>query len=91
MVIIKDFKLPKNCFDCPCCNGEIGRCNFLNVTIWDYIPKNCPLEEVPDNPHEINVTASIYDLEEVHENCTVQIWKNSNTGKYSIGWYENND
>lgn len=36
------------------------------------------------------ITATnIYDQEEVHENCTVQIWKNSQTGEVSIGWWEN--
>lgn len=33
---------------------------------------------------------SIYDEEEIHENCTVIIWSNSITGETSIGWYENN-
>ena len=33
-------------------------------------------------------SSGLYDLEEVHENCTVQIWKNSITGEVSVGWYE---
>ena len=32
---------------------------------------------------------NVYDECEVHENCTVEIWKNSQTGEISIGWYEN--
>ena len=36
------------------------------------------------------VTAdNVYDECERHENCTVEIWKNSRTGEISIGWYEN--
>ena len=35
------------------------------------------------------VDTNLYDQEEVHENCTVQILRNSYTGKISIGWYEN--
>ena len=43
----------------------------------------------------------IYDEEEIytgcivetddgiHENCTVQVWRNSVTGEESIGWWEN--
>ena len=31
----------------------------------------------------------IYDTEEIHENCTVQILKNSITGEISVGWWEN--
>ena len=32
---------------------------------------------------------NVYDEREIHENCTVEIWKNSTTGEISIGWYEN--
>lgn len=35
------------------------------------------------------VTATIYDTEEVIENCTVTIWSNSVTGDMSIGWQRN--
>ena len=41
----------------------------------------CPLCE----PVETN----IYDIEEVHTNCTVQILRNSVTGETSVGWFEN--
>lgn len=33
-------------------------------------------------------SAGIYDQEEIHHNCTVQIWRNSVTGEESIGWWE---
>ena len=32
-------------------------------------------------------TSGLYDLEELHENVTVQVWKNSITGEVSVGWY----
>jgi hypothetical protein len=35
------------------------------------------------------VETGIYDIEEVHPNCTVQIWRNSQTGEESIGWWPN--
>jgi len=35
------------------------------------------------------VDSNIYDEEEVHTNCTVQILRNTYTGKISIGWFEN--
>ena len=35
------------------------------------------------------VKLNIYDEEEIHENCTVVIWRNSVTGDESVGWYEN--
>lgn len=37
----------------------------------------------------IFVEPAVYDVEEVHENCTVQIWRNSETGEESVGWFEN--
>ena len=37
------------------------------------------------------VDTNIYDAKEVHENVTVEIWRNTLTGKTSIGWYENGD
>lgn len=38
---------------------------------------------------DASVTVPIYDLCEKHENCTVEVWKNSVTGELSIGWHEN--
>lgn len=49
---------------------------FLNL----YARETEPFQEL-----EINV----YDEEEIRENCTVQILRNSITGKTSIGWWEN--
>lgn len=37
------------------------------------------------------IADNVYDECEIHENCTVEIWRNSQTGKISIGWYENKD
>lgn len=41
---------------------------------------------------DVQVTSliSFYDLEEIIENCTVQILTNSKTGETSIGWWRNN-
>ncbi len=36
-------------------------------------------------------SVSIYDEEEIHTNCTVQILRNSITGETSIGWWENEE
>ena len=43
------------------------------------------------NPSETfqSVDLSLYDVEEIHENCTVQVWRNSVTGEVSVGWWEN--
>lgn len=36
-------------------------------------------------------SVSIFDEEEIHTNCTVQILRNSITGETSIGWWENEE
>jgi len=36
-----------------------------------------------------SVTTGMFDIEELHPNCTVQILKNSVTGEMSLGWWEN--
>lgn len=40
-------------------------------------------------PDERFVETNIFDIEEIHENCTVQVLKNSITGDVSVGWWEN--
>ena len=37
------------------------------------------------------VETNLYDQEEIHHNCTVQILRNSITGEVSVGWWENED
>lgn len=44
---------------------------------------------VNDIPKFETVTTGMFDQEELHENCTVQILKNSITGEMSLGWWEN--
>lgn len=44
-VIVKGMEMPKDCYDCPLHDGENGRCNILGITVYDYIPKECPLVE----------------------------------------------
>ena len=39
----------------------------------------------------IGVDVGIFDECEIHENCTVEIWRNSVTGEFSIGWWDNNN
>lgn len=50
-------------------------------------PRRCSKLELKDGI--IKVDSNLYDEEEIHENCTVQILRNSVTGETSIGWYEN--
>ena len=50
-------------------------------------------EDTGDNADDDTVIASIetnlFDEVEEHDNCTVQILRNSVTGEQSVGWWEN--
>ena len=37
----------------------------------------------------VAIDTTLFDEEEIHPNCTVQIWRNSVTGEVSVGWWEN--
>lgn len=48
------------------------------------------LQKRADEENQIlSVDTTVYDEEEIHPNCTVQIWRNSVTGEVSVGWWEN--
>lgn len=40
-------------------------------------------------PQDLKIKTGFFDVEEIHPNCTVQVWKNSVTGEESVGWWEN--
>lgn len=71
---------------CYCVTGNCGKKVKIDNPPCPY--KYCPHcgAKVEDKP---KVEMNIYDEEEIHENCTVQILKNSATGDISIGWWEN--
>ena len=39
----------------------------------------------------VRVKTNMYDQEEVHNNCTVQVLTNSVTGEVSVGWWDNDN
>lgn len=46
-------------------------------------------KKVPKLVKNVVTADNVYDECERHENCTVEIFRNSKTGEVSIGWYEN--
>lgn len=65
---------------CVCFCGDdmgIGICDLIGFT--------------PEQPEPPKVETNVFDEEEIHENCTVQILRNSVTGEISVGWWENKD
>jgi hypothetical protein len=92
MVLI-DMEMPKRCEECKLNTAEAF--GGLGCRATGYIPLRksgqdkpswCPLKPITQTQPQI--TTSIYDQEEVHHNCTVQVLRNSVTGETSVGWWE---
>lgn len=41
------------------------------------------------SPEYVETESNLFDVEEIHDNCTVQILRNSVTGEESVGWWPN--
>lgn len=61
---------------------------FPRATIAGYTISDSEPGDLPDGSR---VHAAIFDCEERHENCTVQVLKNTITGEISVGWWQNNE
>ena len=44
---------------------------------------------IKDMLEKKSIRTNIFDEEELHDNCTVQILKNTQTGESSTGWWDN--
>ena len=74
--------------DCEYCRNywNNGKEEDCDVRGWDFVRSGCPNFSDKRKPR---VETNLYDTEEIHPNCTVQIWRNSQTGEESIGWWPN--
>lgn len=61
---------------------------FTYRSVYEHILENAPGIDV-DEDGICSIRTNIYDVEEIHRDCTVQILRNSVTGEVSIGWWEN--
>lgn len=91
-MILIDMEMPKRCKECwfmdrKWCSAKHGKLldGDYRYGIKDK-PSWCPLKPfaLPDP----QITANIYDTEEIHHNCTVHILSNSVTGETSVGWWK---
>jgi hypothetical protein len=70
------------------------RSSPYHAAIQNALRKLARYEDTGMEPDEIDrvkqreVEVNIYDREEIHENCTVQVLTNSVTGEVSVGWWE---
>lgn len=72
----------------------------MSVSLWAYDPARCDGKPCPHNcdkcPHREDtgdiqlVDSVLYEEVERHDNCTVQVLKNTVTGELSVGWWINN-
>lgn len=46
------------------------------------------IKQLPAPEH---IESNIFDIEELHKDCTVQVLKNSITGEISVGWWPNEE
>jgi hypothetical protein len=60
----------------------------LNSIAYDALNMAISALEKQDGKKPITVETNIYDTEEIHNGCTVQILRNSVTGDVSVGWWE---
>lgn len=59
------------------------------IAILNKLIKNTELQNVENVVNIENMEINIYDEEEVYPDCTVQVLRNSVTGKVSVGWWKN--
>ena len=59
------------------------------IAILNKLIKNTEQQNVGSVVNIENMEINIYDEEEVYPDCTVQVLKNSVTGKVSVGWWKN--
>lgn len=88
MVLI-DMEMPDCCLQCPFYAN--GRCKATMRLFPEWMnvasrPKGCLIK--PFTSPEPQITTNIYDTEEIHHGCTVQVLRNSVTGDVSVGWWK---
>lgn len=59
------------------------------ITILNKLIKNTEQQNVENVVNIENMEINVYDEEEIYPDCTVQVLKNSVTGKVSVGWWKN--
>lgn len=47
-LVIRGMEMPKNCYQCPSCDKENGKCQVLNDFIFYDRPSWCPLVPLPE-------------------------------------------
>lgn len=86
-IIIVGIEVPKNCFDCPCCNGENGYCQLRKDYVYGEVPRSCPIIPVPNHGRlidagalreavgkvELEAREEYYKLSDAEEECEYEM------------------
>lgn len=59
------------------------------IAILSKLIKDIEQKNVENVMNIENMEINVYDEEEIYPDCTVQVLKNSVTGKISVGWWKN--
>ena len=59
------------------------------IVILNKLIKKTEQQHVESVVNIENMEINVYDEEETYSDCTVQVLKNSVTGKVSVGWWKN--
>lgn len=78
---IEILKLRRGC-------AEYVDCIYVDSEDIEAIDMAISALEKQEGKKPITVETNIYDQEEIHHGCTVQILRNSVTGEVSVGWWE---
>ena len=72
--------------NCPNCGAPIehGKCPYCGTKFLMY---DGHLEDKLNC--KTAIASNVYDKTETYHNCTVEVWRNSQTGDTSVGWYKN--
>lgn len=83
----------KHCYDAAKSDGQCAECknNCLQLAHWleELVNLRKLTSSFIETDKRVQVESNIFDTETVIENCTVQIWENSETGEVSVGWWKN--
>ena len=71
--------------ECPKDEFNTEKCDSCG---WNPLVEKNRKEKILSGEEE-PVESNIYDVEEIHPDCTVQILRNTVTGEQSVGWWEN--
>lgn len=77
---------------CSMCGSGLAKEDAMHFDYCPYCGAKMDMNEAMDHqPKILKAEISLFDKEEVYENCTVQVLTNTTTGEVSVGWWQNDN